>query len=203
MKLKTILENGFIQARREPDFGRVPGEVHWNRSQCFVEKVGQLLKAVLPADGYAVFHGRCLDNRTEFDRNEFLCDIAVYRTARLPDEMFLGNTPFICAMEWCIESEFEESDQREMLKDFSKLLVVDAHDKLYIAPMNEKREWFRTMLHHVAKSNRRGNIWLAQMPHPRDWRTSDDSVALFGHGDIDWEPTDGPEIRVDQEASAK
>jgi len=162
-----------------------------------VSELGRLFREAYAArPNHVVFNRGWMANKPLYGLTEFLFDLSVCKTGMLPEDLHLGAVPFIKALEWCIESEFERHQHVEILKDNSKLFIADARYKLYIAPAAPPA-WLARMLHFTARSNRTGRLWYAQVPHPDTWATGAGTVTLYCHGGDDWREDLGPEVGIE------
>jgi len=68
---------------------------------------------------------------------------------------------------WLVESEMAK-DIRQLVLDFSKLVMGDAENKLFVGPLTSHNEEMWEVFKKIAV-NCKGNVWVALVPHPGEW----------------------------------
>jgi hypothetical protein len=145
-------------------------------------------------DDFRVFSKPSSEHRNEFLLNELLHDICVVRTATIPSAFWDKNLIYVAEGIWQIESEFQTDDSRETLKDFNKLVLGSAQNKLFIAPSGGRLEQW--MMRHlcVVAARCTGNVFLALVPQPNQWNTGKLQIQLFKLEGQNWD--DGKMIKI-------
>jgi hypothetical protein len=119
------------------------------------------------------------DCRKEFGLSELLFDVCVCNTAEV--ESGARKIRYITSPLWAVESEFDR-DPAEALRDFNKLVLSSAPDKLFIGPRDQDQPSFRKVLEAPARGCS-GRVWLGFVPHPDEW---DDARQLHNHSVSLW-----------------
>lgn len=146
-----------------------PQKMHAMRSQEWVKALAlqfQQHYTDIGAENIRVFSKYCNDNRGDFGLNELLFDIAVVKTATISSTRNIPLTYIEKAL-WIVESEMAK-DTRQLVLDFSKLVMGDAENKLFVGPFTEEDEKIIEILKTIAM-NCNGDFWLSQIPHPGKW----------------------------------
>lgn len=71
----------------------------------------------------------------------------------------------------------KEKDTRQLVLDFSKLVIGDAENKLFVGPLNNLNEEILEVFKMIAK-NCSGNVWVALVPHPGKWETNEKKTVV-------------------------
>ena len=135
-----------------------------------------------------VFHKADDPNRAEFGLNELLYDICVCQTATCSSARQGKELRFVTKALWQVESEFAR-DSSEAVKDFNKLVIGAAENKLFIGPRlgaATEAAYLETLL--PAARCCAGNVYVALVPHPGEWGASHSDVALWRLNAGNWQP---------------
>jgi hypothetical protein len=145
---------------------------HSNLSLKWIEFIADELRRRYENDkNIRVFSKGCNSNKSAFKRNEFLFDITVIETSTVPSAKNRKNLEYPKDVIWHIESEFHNSNSRESIIDFSKLLMSVSKNKLMILPAKgEIEKWAKREFPNL-DCIKCGNMYLAFIPHPRKWKT--------------------------------
>ena len=135
-------------------------------------------------------------NRADFGLNELLYDVCICRTAEHPSA---SGGPrggralrYVTEALWLVESEFAR-DSFQAVKDFNKLVIGHAANKLFIGPRlgAADEERYLNALMPVARAsahNGASSVYAALVPHPGEWATSEVAdVALHRYARGGWE----------------
>lgn len=160
------------------------GVVHANRSKHWIESLAAELLCYEQshANGRDIrSFSRGTDN-SDIDLNECLHDICIARVGSVVAQDGKTNLPAIQRTQWQVESEFN-SNSKETVKDFSKLLLGNADNKLFIGPYQgesgqatKAQGTYLNMLKNVlcdAEITQAENWYLGIVPHPARWRKSE------------------------------
>lgn len=176
------------------------GPKHRERSKNWVECLGQSLRDSLKANSSVrVFTKHEPSNREAFGLNELLYDVCVVETGEC-SSLTGRKLQYVTRAVWLIESEFAR-DSGAAVKDFNKLVLGAAENKLFIGPRlssDGDDQRFRDALIPVARqcvNDASPNVFLAQVTHPDSWDTGTPPTAtlwkLLGSS---WEVVHGKDV---------
>jgi hypothetical protein len=142
------------------------------------------LRELAGSEGVVVFSKSEKENRRAFGLNEMLYDICVCEVATCDAYRAKRKLSYIKRALWLVESEFARNSA-EAVKDFNKLVIGRAANKLFVAPRlaapaNEQR--YLAVLLPVALSaagDAGENVYVAFVPHPSRWEGGSMDVALW------------------------
>jgi hypothetical protein len=178
---RTIIEKAFQLAvteskelKSKPEYN-TRQKLHAMRSQVWVETLAETFR-----DHYSkvdenirvfskYFKGKEGKQRKDFGLNELLFDISVVKINTIESPRHKELTYIEKAL-WIVESEMAK-DTRQLVLDFSKLVMGDAKNKLFAGPINTYNKEQLEIFKKIAL-NCRGNFWVALIPHPGDWKES-------------------------------
>jgi hypothetical protein len=165
--------------------------LHRDRSQAWVRCLADELRSMFTDANIRVFCKADDRNREEFGLNELLYDVCVCRTETCPSARHRKSLRYVTAALWQVESEFAR-DSHEAVKDFNKLVIGSADNKLFIGPRLGSSEidgYLKTLLRVALCCT--GNVYVAMVPHPGDWGTDGERVLLWQLADQRWQPLAG------------
>lgn len=186
-KLVEMIKNAFEAARNKSlldEKGKIePREGYFDsmRSQNWIrylaEEFRTYFKEHTKQTNIVVFSKGFKDNRKVFNLNEFLFDIHVCETkaAKIQPKHANKELRYITRALWQVESEFAK-DRREAFIDFSKLVVGNAPNKLFICPKTYD-EHFIEDLKQIANCCK-GNVFLAVLPTTDKWQHENDGKEI-------------------------
>jgi len=160
-----------------------PQERHRLRSQKWVETLAGEFKSLTQANCIRTFSKYNDANRTDFGLNELLFDILVCETGTVKSSAHQKELLYIKRAMWVVESEMAK-DCRQAVIDFSKLVLADSENKLFIGPQVHDSASFIKVLKEPARYCK-GKLFLALIPHPEDWDKTD-HVGVWRFKDFDW-----------------
>jgi hypothetical protein len=118
-----------------------PGSLHQARSSEWVRCLaGELKQLYADSPDVRVFHKGDGGNREDFGLNELLYDVCVCQTAPCASARQGKTLRHITRALWQVESEFAR-DSFEAVKDFNKLVLGAAENKLFIGRARRRRPW--------------------------------------------------------------
>lgn len=159
---------------------------HSLRSKDWIECLAEEFRKELSSSEFRVFSAGHSGNRKEFKLNEFLFDISVVKIKTIPSASGKKNLTYVAGMEWAIESEFQKSDSRASIIDFSKLIISSANKKLLILPDSHNlKKWALSTLCNAIEDTQ-GNYFLAFVPHPADWNQKS-KIELYEYKVKEWQ----------------
>ena len=132
---------------------------HRARSSRWVDCLAERLRALAASPNVVVFSKSDKSNRKAFGLNEMLFDICVCETDEC--DAYRGNKKltYITRALWLVESEFARNSA-EAVKDFNKLVIGRADNKLFIAPRLEttdrERKYLDVLLPVARRAARHG-----------------------------------------------
>ena len=123
-----------------------------------------------------------VETRQIFNLNEFLFDIVIANMCELnsANEKKKITLKAIKNAEWIVESEFQANNSRALLLDINKLVIAKAKNKLFIMSLNHTetmKAWVIQTIRTLMDCENE-NIYLAIVPHPKDWKTKHDIEVL-------------------------
>jgi hypothetical protein len=159
--------------------------------ECLADQMARLADAGAEGgDGVKVFWKYGPKNREAFGLNELLYDVCICQTDTC--ESYRGRPlRFITRCLWQIESELAKNSA-DAVKDFNKLVIGRADNKLFVGPRigtPEQDHRFLERLKPVARccvGDPPSNVYVALVPHPKDWEESMDEPALWRLIDGEW-----------------
>jgi hypothetical protein len=113
------------------------------------------------------YKGKNDTQRKEFGLNELLFDISVCRINYTEAPKHHTKLPYIEKALWIVESEMA-NDARQLVLDFSKLVMGDAEYKLFVGSITNEDQKNLEIFKRIAV-NCKGNVYLALVPHPGRW----------------------------------
>lgn len=123
------------------------------------------------------FCKECGDNKAAFGLNELLHDVCVCRVATVQSRTHNKPLMYVTDVLWQVESEFKNSGA-EAIKDFNKLILGSAQNKLFVGPLTRQPESDLAVLTEPA--NRcGGEVYVALVAHPRAWISQTALPRLF------------------------
>ena len=131
-------------------------------------------------------------NRADFGLNELLYDVCICRTAEHPAARGGRSLRYVTGAVWLVESEFAR-DSFQAVKDFNKLVIGRAENKLFIGPRlgDAVEARYLDALLPVARASAAdgaSGVFAALVPHPADWATTDlTDVILRRYTAAGWE----------------
>ncbi len=169
--LSNIIKDSFLKAKGIHDKGESPQEKHQNRSRFWVDCLANRFKSEFSDDDIRVFSKYDPSNREKFGLNELLYDIVVCRLGYTQAAVQKKDLPYVKEVIWQIESELAPST-REILIDFSKLVLGSASYKLFIGAASKNSDKILETLVPVA-DNCSGQVFVSFIPHPKNWKVPD------------------------------
>ena len=132
------------------------------------------------------------ENKCDFGLQEMLFDLAVCQISTV-NSYRKKQLHFITKCHWLIESEFNQKNSREIVKDMSKLVMGSSENKLFVASHKPTDpEWGNGILNMCSKIAKHcdGKLFFCFIAHPEDWGeqpTPPPSVHEWIDGD--WKPS--------------
>jgi hypothetical protein len=167
-----------------------PQELHQARSSAWVRCLGEEFKQLYAREpDIRVFHKWDPENRTAFGLNELLYDVCVCRTAECDSATQRKKLCYVTKALWQVESEFAR-DSFEAVKDFNKLVIGAADNKLFVGPRlsstTRENDYLNALLpvaHCCA-----GEVYTALVSHPDSWAHDVPNVAVWRRCHTEWRP---------------
>jgi hypothetical protein len=158
-------------AAQESEFSSLSGgKLHRRRSSCWLEKLGSSLEGLFPGGSPKA------ELRRANNGGEFLFDLIVHDSQ--------NEWPFTGRRLWAVECEFAKRN-KNVLRDFSKLLWADAENRLFICVDSKYLTIVRDMKSRIKVTH--GHLFVCYMPHPVDWNSSKDGpFSLYKFQDYEW-----------------
>jgi hypothetical protein len=160
-------------------------QIHAARSAAWVSCLAEELRSFYGGTNATVFTKYDERNRHRFGLNELLHDISICEISTMKSPGQGQEMHYITRALWQIESELAEGDSTEWVKDFNKLVIGGAENKLFIGPVMRKQS--RDSLVPIAKCCS-GTVYFATIPHPSKWLSADLEVGLWKLSESQWIP---------------
>ncbi len=169
--------------------------LHQRRSGEWVRCLAHELKTLVKDEGdvRVLFRNNPDEqNRADFGLNELLYDVCICRTAEHPSARGERTLRYVTEALWLVESEFAR-DSSQAVKDFNKLVIGHAANKLFIGPRVSPADepGYLAALLPVARAsahNGASSVFAALVPHPGEWTTPDIAdVILRRYTGAGWE----------------
>lgn len=158
-------------------------QLHAARSAAWVSCLAEELRSLYEGTHVAVFTKYDERNRDRFGLNELLYDISICETSTMKSPGQGKELHYITRALWQIESELAEGDSSEWVKDFNKLVIGAAENKLFIGPIMLERS--RDSLLPIARQCS-GRMYIATIPHPSKWGSADLVLSLWKLAGNQW-----------------
>ncbi len=140
-----------------------------DRSSVWVECIAKEFRRYYASEGrYIVFSRGYVGNRKDFRLNEMLFDVNVIEYEEVSSVSGKAKLKFPKRSIWHVESEFKDTDSRDAIIDFSKLLMGRAANNLIILPSGGKIEGW-AMREFPNLCSRDSNTWACFTAHPSGW----------------------------------
>jgi len=170
------------KATAEPSDALSTQQLHVARAKAWINALAYQLRSVYRAAELRVFSKYDETNRKDFGLNELLFDVSVCEVAQTTSALGRKELWYVKRALWQAESEFEKNSRAALL-DFSKLVLGNAPNKLFVAPVTDDPVAFRKALLPVAECCRGCRVLLASVPHPSDFgKNSPATVHIFEDG---------------------
>ena len=169
------------------------GRSNSERSKLWVECLAHGLRTIPWERQVAVFSRDYNNNQSEFRLNELLFDITVAEV-EIIKSVRGANITTITAAKWLVESEFNKTDSRDVIIDFSKLVIGSSENKLLvISAESSLTSWAKEVIPDILKCIN-CNFFLAFLPHPEDWDAEDlPSIHVYRLTATGWLPIQSSE----------
>ena len=192
-EIRNLLENALAKATAKRDAGESDREIHRNRSQNLVDQIARGFQTRFGANpAVRVFWSRNASNQSDFNRKEFLFDIAVCEVKETPSATGRALLHFVTKTHWIVESEFEPNS-RDAIVDMSKLVMGNSENVLFIGSAVGPKDGYLDMLGKVAK-HCSGHTYLALIEHPSKWKPHTPKPEVYSWAGQEWSPM-GPSVR--------
>ena len=174
------------RAETQDTAGKSRGQVNQEASGLWVDCLGKEFQKHYDNNDQLVFWKGNERNRDEFGLNELLFDISVCQVEEVPSISKGTQLPFVSKCYWQVESELNDSDSREITKDFSKLVMGQSDNKLFVSShQGDNQMAIKKMCSSIAHRCT-GGLYLCFIDHPRNWGVNPQSPVLFGWEDDNW-----------------
>jgi len=178
--VKQLLQEALQQAQSEPDTGKTTQKININRSGNWVKALAeQFIKRYEGDPEIKIISKSDSSGRKDFGLNELLYDIVVCRVEEAESPAGTKKLSFIKEVLWQVESEFAHNIGN-VLRDFNKLVLGSAKNKLFIASQVKKgtENSFLSVLKPAA-GHCTGDVYVSMIPHPSNWIDTENDVHLW------------------------
>ena len=164
------------------------GRVNHEASAVWLDCLGKKFQEYYDNNDQRVFWKGNKGNRGQFGLNELLFDLSVCQVEEVPSIRKGTLLPFVTNCHWQVESELNDSNSREITKDFSKLVMGQSDNKLFISSyQGDNQMEVRKMCSPVAHRCT-GKLHLCFVDHPRNWGGKPELPVLLRWKDNGWRP---------------
>lgn len=182
--------NDALNSSRNIDVESDQGTINDERSQAWMNSLGEQFESQYSAKDDRVFWKGNEDNKGDFGLEEMLFDMVVCRTSRANSLRNRKQIPFVAKCYWQVESEFNRDDSTEIVKDMSKLVLGSSENKLFVASHKPKdHEWEKRVLKMCSEIAKccDGKLFFCFFAHPEDWgKESELSPSIYQWIDGEW-----------------
>ena len=191
--LKALIHGSWRNALEKTTFsegfsGESCGQIHRERARAWVDNLGRAFQRVYSDDDQRVFWIANECNKKEFGLQELLFDISVCQVRCVKSIRQEKPLQYISNCFWQVESELNNKNSREITKDFSKLVMGQSENKLFISSyQGSMQQKVRCMCSKIA-CYCTGNLYLCFIGHPEEWLKNPNSPSLYKWEDNGWTP---------------
>ena len=160
-------------------------QTHKDRAKAWIECLGKGFQKQYSNEEHRVFWRNNCDN-SDFELNELLFDISVCQIGWVKSIVHCKPLPYIAKSLWQVESEFDNSNSREITKDFSKLVMGCSENQLFISTyQGDLQKKALTMCSSIARCCN-GNLYMCFVEHPDKWSKDPKGPSLFKWEENGW-----------------
>jgi hypothetical protein len=182
MDLRNLLEKAFADATKTAVANTALKQLHVARARAWITSLTTRFRCQYCGNSMRVLSKYNATHRKEFGLNELLYDVLVCQVDIV--EKYGKPLVYIQDVVWQVESEFAR-DRRQALYDFNKLVLGAGHNKLFIGPqVSDYHRYIDTLL--PAADRCTGNVYLALIPHPRDWNAVVQKIDIWQYNNGSW-----------------
>lgn len=163
-------------------------QTHKDRAIAWIDCLGEGFQEYYSNKDQRVFWKNNEDNRSDFHLNELLFDVSVCQIGWVESIVRGRRLPYISNCLWQVESEFDNRDSREIMKDFSKLVMGRAESQMFVSTYQGVRQKQVMSMCSTIASCCNGNLYLCFVEHPEKWSNGPKRPSLFRWEDNDWRP---------------
>ena len=162
------------------------GQVNYEASGIWIDCLGKGFREYYDNEDYQVFWKGNRNNVGEFGLSELLFDISVCKVEKVLSIKRRAQLSYVSKCYWQVESELNDSDSREITKDFSKLVMGQSCNKLFISSyQGDNQVEVRKMCAPIAR-HCTGKLHLCFIDHPRNWGSKFERPVLLEWEEDDW-----------------
>ena len=169
-------------------FGTSEKALHQARGRVWVKTLARTLQQQLKDEDIRVFYRGNHENEAEFGVKKFLYDVHACRVVTSEATKTQPEFAYIQQSLWQIESTLSQELTRAV-SDFNKLVAGSAENKLFVSTVQVNPQPFVDALLPLAKSCT-GTVYLALIPHPKDWENPDYEIPIWQLDGEAWETVD-------------
>lgn len=181
VEILRVIHQAFDRAVGTPvDLTMPQGRQNRQRSQTWVSCLRSQSAAAYRRAGYEdvrALCGSCADNEREFGLKELLHDVCVCRVATVASQTHKIPLTYVREVLWQVESELK-NDGTEAIRDFNKLILGSAQQKLFVGPISDHMDADLNVLLMPATCCA-GEVYAAFIEHPDRWASSPRTPCLY------------------------
>ncbi len=189
--LKALIQKSWDRAVKaaassENSSKRPLRQIHNDRAASWIDSLGKGFREHYSHEDQRVFWKQNGDNYSDFTLNELLFDISVCQIGYVESIKRGVPLPYISKCLWQVESELDNSNSREITKDFSKLVMGRSESQLFVSSFQDiRQEQVKSMCSKIA-SYCSSNLYLCFVEHPEEWSNEPKMPSLFKWEEGNW-----------------
>ena len=187
MNIQAILRDSYQRTQKALVMGTSPASLARARERAFVKALATEIEDSFEGEEFRVFSLYGRGNRADFGGEQLLFDIEVCRVAGASSAQRKKESFYIVAEAlWQVEFEMSQ-DWRRVVFAMNRLRCGSAENKLVIAaaPGSAQDSFLKTLEPGGAGCG--GKMYLATIPHPRDWDDDEDSLMICRFAEGEWQ----------------
>ena len=187
MNIQDILLDSYQKALKALVMGTSPESLARARERAFAKTLATQLESAYEGEDVRVFSAYGRGNRPDFGSEQLLftievCRVAAASSAHRKQESFC----YIAEALWQIEIELSP-DWRQVVFAMNRLCCGAAANKLVIAAQSaDGNDIFLETL-ELGGAGCDGNLFLATIPHPRNWEDEEETLKVWQIADSKWQ----------------
>ncbi len=174
---KALIEKSWERVKQGAHSNKSRGQTHGDRATAWINCLGEAFQEVYPNEDQRVFWRNNGCNK-DFKLNELLFDISVCQIGCVKSIVKRKPLPYIQKCLWQVESEFN-GNSREVIKDFSKLVMGRSENKLFVSSYQGERQKQALRMFSKVASSCGGILYVCFLEHPRKWSKGPKNPSLF------------------------
>lgn len=187
MSIEEILRGSYQRTLRALVMGTSPASLARARERAFAKGLATAFDERFAGEAFRVFSAYGRGNRADFGGEQLLFDIEVCRVAAAGSAGRKKESFYIVSEAlWQVEIDLSQ-DWRRAVFAMNRLRCGAAGKKLVIAaaPGSEEDSFLKTLAEAGAGCD--GALYLATIPHPRDWEDDEEGLKIWQFAEGEWQ----------------